>query len=85
MSCQELVELITDYFEGSLSWRQRRRFKRHLEDCPGCSIYLEQMKVTIRTLGRIDAESISPAARETLLTAFRGWNAGAPLPPAPRG
>ena len=32
MSCQELVELVTDYFEGKLSWRQRLTSARAWSD-----------------------------------------------------
>jgi putative zinc finger protein len=70
VTCRELVELVTDYFEGTLSWRQRRRFERHIRVCPWCTRYVEQMGVTIRTVGRIDADSISPRARDELLQAF---------------
>jgi hypothetical protein len=76
MSCQELVELVTEYFEGTLSWRQKRRFEKHIGVCPWCSRYLEQMRTTIRVAGRLDEESISPQARAELLGAFRNWNAG---------
>ena len=74
MTCQELVELVTEYFEGTLSWRKKRRFEKHLAACPWCTRYVEQMRVTIRTVGRIDADSISPEARDTLLTAFRDFS-----------
>jgi anti-sigma factor RsiW len=81
MRCQELVELVTEYFEGTLSWRQRRRFEKHIADCELCTRYLEQMRTTIRVVGRIDEDSISPQARDTLLVAFRDWSGGAePLP-----
>ena len=40
-----------------------------------CGRYLEQMKVTLHTVGRIDGESISPDARDTLMHAFRDWDA----------
>ena len=33
LSCQELVELVTDYLDGALPARERRRFERHLETC----------------------------------------------------
>ena len=55
MICQEFVELVTDYFDGTLSWRQRRRFEKHLAHCEHCARYLEQMRVTIRTLRRLDS------------------------------
>ena len=81
MSCKQFVELVTDYFEGELSWRQRRRFEKHIAACPWCARYLEQMRVTIRTVGRIDEESISPEAKTELLHAFRNWSGGEqPLP-----
>jgi anti-sigma factor RsiW len=73
MRCQELVELVTDYFEDSLSNRDRARFERHIGECKYCNRYLDQMRVTIRTLGRLPAESIPPAARDELLDAFRDW------------
>lgn len=74
MSCKEFVELVTEYFEGTLSAEDRRRFEGHMADCFWCARYLEQMRVTIETVGQIDEESISPAARDALLHAFRNWN-----------
>ena len=73
--CQEMVELVTDYLEGALSWRERRRFERHIAVCDGCRAYLAQMRQTLRVLGRLDEETISPEARDALLHAFRDWNA----------
>jgi anti-sigma factor (TIGR02949 family) len=72
-TCQEMVELVTDYLEGALSARDRARFERHIAGCPHCTTYLEQMRITIRTLGRLPAESVPPDAREALLGAFRDW------------
>jgi anti-sigma factor RsiW len=48
MTCQELVELVTDYLEDALTPEERERFEAHLDDCPGCRAYVEQMRVTIR-------------------------------------
>ena len=71
LTCQELVELVTDYLEGALSLTDRHRFDEHLTGCPYCRIYLDQMRKTIRTLGHLREESISPEALETLLARFR--------------
>jgi anti-sigma factor RsiW len=73
MTCQELVELVTEYLEGELPARERERFERHLGECPYCTSYLDQMRITIRTLGRLEEESLSPEAKDALLTAFRDW------------
>ena len=73
LSCRELVELVTDYLEGALSRSDRARFERHIKGCPHCTAYLEQMRQTLALLGRLEEQSLPPAARDELLTAFRDW------------
>jgi anti-sigma factor RsiW len=73
LACQELVELVTAYFDGSLSRRNRRRFQRHISGCDNCSAYVEQMRLVIEATGSLSEDDIDPAAREELLEAFRGW------------
>jgi len=76
ISCQELVELVTDYLEGALPPTVRARFETHLSECDGCTRYLEQMRLTMAAVGRLTEESLEPAARAELLQLFRTWNAG---------
>jgi anti-sigma factor RsiW len=73
LSCQELVELVTDYLEGMLPAEMRERFERHIGSCSGCRTYLEQMRATVRVTGTLTRESLSPEAERELLEAFRGW------------
>lgn len=73
LPCQELVELVTEYLEQRLPDNVRARFEAHLARCPGCRTYLEQMRQTIRALGRLPTDSIEPEARERLLEVFRDW------------
>jgi anti-sigma factor RsiW len=73
LSCQELVELVTDYLEGALSEEERLRFEDHIGRCGACTIYLEQMRQTITLLGHLAPESLAPDAERELLEAFRGW------------
>jgi anti-sigma factor RsiW len=75
LSCQELVELVTEYFEGALSPEDARRFEEHAAVCKGCGRYLEQMRRTIELTGRLRSESIEPEAEAALLSAFREWKA----------
>ncbi len=72
-TCKEFVEIITDYFEGTLSLLNRIRFHLHLGLCLGCRVYLRQTKQTIRTLGRLPKEPVPPAVRDQLLQLFRTW------------
>jgi anti-sigma factor RsiW len=73
LPCQELVELVTEYLENRLPDRMRVRFEAHLAQCSACRTYVEQMRQTIRSLGRLSTESIEPEARDRLLELFRDW------------
>lgn len=73
MSCKELVELVTEYLEGMLPSPAQVRFRNHLAECPGCTEYLEQMRLTLRLTGRLEEASLQPKSRERLLKAFREW------------
>jgi anti-sigma factor RsiW len=77
LPCQELVELVTGHLEGRLAPMEQRRFEAHLALCRGCRTYLEQMRQTVRALGRLPEESIEPGARDRLLATFRTWRRGA--------
>jgi anti-sigma factor RsiW len=73
LSCQELVELVTAYLEGTLSPEEHSAFERHIASCDGCGVYVDQMKATIRLAGRLTPEAIPPDAEDDLLAAFRSW------------
>ena len=76
LSCQELVELVTDYLEGALPSIEQARFEAHLIGCDGCTRYLEQLRLTITAMGRLTDETLEPSARDDLLRRFRDWKAG---------
>lgn len=74
LTCQELVELVTDYLEGVLPNDVRTRFDEHLAVCPGCETYLDQIRETASLMGEIPVDSISAEMRTTLLFAFRDFH-----------
>ena len=71
LSCQEFVELVTDYFEGARDEETTARFDEHRALCPGCETYLDQMRETVSRLGEIPVETLSEEMQSTLLSAFR--------------
>jgi anti-sigma factor RsiW len=73
LRCKDLVELVTDYLEGTLGPEDRERFEEHLAACAGCTRYLAQMRETIRLTGRLTEEQIPVEQRDALLVAFRDW------------
>ena len=74
LSCQELVELVTEYLEGALPPAERARFEAHIEPCDGCRAYLQQIRTTIELTGQLTPEQLEPAAEAALLGAFREWH-----------
>lgn len=73
VTCQEFVELVTEYLDGALAPEDQARFAAHIDHCDGCSEYLDQFRETIATVGHLPPESISPEAEEKLLHVFRDW------------
>ena len=71
VSCQEVVELVTDYLEGALSPEQAALFEQHLNFCDGCDWYVDQMRTTVAAVGRIEETDVPPQVRDRLLAAFR--------------
>jgi anti-sigma factor RsiW len=73
MTCRELVELVTEYLEGALPTERAVAFDQHLERCPGCETYLQQIRGTIRLTGELREDELSPEILEPLLAAFAAW------------
>jgi anti-sigma factor RsiW len=76
ITCREIVEIMTEYLEGTLSDTDRVVFERHIAQCPPCRDYLAQLRVTIEEVGKLKPfveEEIPEATREALLHAFRGF------------
>jgi anti-sigma factor RsiW len=74
MTCQEFVELVTAYLEGTLSVPERVAFEEHMGECSGCDRYLVQFRKTIDLLGELPEETLSTEGRRQLLAAFADWH-----------
>ena len=75
-TCRELVELVTDYLEGATPPAVTGRVEAHLLRCPDCPAYVEQMRRTVRALGALPRDSISPATKRGLVRLFRRHRLG---------
>jgi predicted anti-sigma-YlaC factor YlaD len=76
ITCQEVVELVNDYLEGELHPDEMALFEQHLNFCDGCVLYVDQLRITVATLGTVAEEDVPPEAREQLMSAFRDWKRG---------
>src|ERR671922_1335213 len=50
LTCREVVELATEYFEASLPPEQSEPFAAHVAGCRGCQSYLRQLRITVEIL-----------------------------------
>jgi anti-sigma factor RsiW len=73
--CRQAVELVTDYLEGTLPARVRRRFEAHLEQCPHCTEYLAQMRATIALTGTLTPDDLTPQMQREFIDLYRRWQA----------
>ena len=76
LTCQDLVELVTDYLEDALPASERARFEAHIADCPYCDAYLDQMQRTIRVVRTRKESTVAPEVEAELLRRFRTWKRG---------
>lgn len=73
LSCNDLVELVTDYLEVALPPELRGACEQHLVHCPYCATYLQQVRQTMLALSRLVDETVPASARAQLVARFRAW------------
>ena len=71
ITCQQLVELVTDYLEDRLPVDERLLFEEHLAFCTWCVTYLDQMRQTIEVAGTLREDDLDPHARDAMLKVFK--------------
>jgi len=73
LSCQQMVELVTEYLDGVMEPRRRARFEAHLAGCDGCTNYVEQFRTTVSVVGRLEVDDVPEPVMAELVSAFRNW------------
>ena len=76
LTCQQVVELMTAYLENTLLPAMRKQLEEHTAECPGCTNYIEQVRLTISMLRQGAQELVFPATKQKLLQHFRNWRKG---------
>jgi predicted anti-sigma-YlaC factor YlaD len=74
--CREVVEVITDFLEGTLEPDVRDVFERHLAMCTWCQDYMDQMRGTMRVVGRLRRDDVPADLVDALARTFRTERAG---------
>ncbi len=66
MRCEDLVGLIIDYTEGSMSPVLKKEFECHIDDCSSCLAFFDTYKKTSEITKTICCEDIPPDVKERL-------------------
>ncbi len=75
LTCQEFVELVTDFLSGDIPPEDRALLEQHLLVCPPCTLHLAQMKTTIEVTGHLRPPPDSRQPPREILEVFRRWQA----------
>jgi anti-sigma factor RsiW len=73
--CREVVELLNGYLDDALPADVRAAVEAHLAGCDGCTMVLDEFRQTIAMTGMLTEGDVTPAQRDILVAAFRGWAA----------
>jgi Putative zinc-finger len=66
ISCADCLELMTDYLEEALPPADVARMRAHLTGCEPCSVFLDQLRATIRIAGKGESDEEFPVAPDRL-------------------
>ncbi len=75
LTCQAVVEIVTDYLEDALSPCDRKSFEAHVAGCEECRVYVDQMRRTVHALRTVGPDLPVPPCDE-LVEAFRDYRGG---------
>ncbi len=71
MTCQDVQNLVTDYFEDSLSAAERAEIEAHLKNCPRCRTFFSEYAQTVRQIRRLRLSEVPALKREFLFQNIR--------------
>ena len=70
VTCEEFVELVTEYFEGALQARTLSHVEEHLVMCDWCVTYVEQVQATVDALATLPPEPVPGRLLDALSAAL---------------
>jgi anti-sigma factor RsiW len=71
MTCTDVQNLVTDYFEDSLSQTERAAIDAHLQTCTACRTYFAEYTEAVRQVRRLKLAEVPTLKREFLFQNVR--------------
>lgn len=70
-TCEDVVAVLHDYFEGSLAPELAAAIERHFQGCPDCHAFARTYKEVIRLTGELACDDIPDRVRQRVRAALR--------------
>ena len=71
LRCQNIVELLGEYLDGTLDPATSRALTSHLADCQECTAFLNTYRGTVRMTRELREEELPAPLKERLLGFLR--------------
>jgi hypothetical protein len=71
ITCQELVEVVTDYLEDALSADDAVLVEQHVNFCQGCEWYVDEVRHSVAAGGQLKEDHVPKSTIDVLIAAFR--------------
>ncbi len=68
LRCQDIVDLLDDYLDGTLEPTASAALEAHLAGCRDCDAFMKTYRGTVRATRRLEASRLPPELRERLLS-----------------
>jgi len=75
--CDECVDLLVDYLEGSLAPARARALEIHLELCPSCWTFVSTYRGTVNVARSLPVDDIPPELTQRLIEFLKKEKDGA--------
>lgn len=70
-TCRDVFKHICNNLDKDLNSSECRIIKKHLDDCPDCTVYMNNLKQTIELFRAYPEPRLSKSGRERLRTALQ--------------
>jgi predicted anti-sigma-YlaC factor YlaD len=70
-TCEDVVAVLQDYFEGTLDPHLARLIERHFRDCPDCAAFAHTYNEVIKLAGEVEYVDVPAEVRQRVRRALR--------------
>ena len=75
MTCKEIADRVTDYYDSALSSSEAREIETHLESCERCRMHFERMRQLISAMGKLpETSNLAAKTRAQIMEEFREYH-----------